>query len=250
MIKYGVADWGMFVWYGGRYDYADLIESVKDLGFDGIERLYPRSAEEALTKAAYLKKRGMSFATAGHNDPELDIKWTAALGGTYVWQNVFGRSFDSALRQLREQAKAAKKYGIKVALHNHLGSLFETQEQVETMLNECPEVNLLFDVGHLAVAGGDVEYIGKKYFDRISAYHFKGWQTSDTPNSEVWSERGYFTGLGQGDFFINNEAVYKNAVRSGFDGWMFIEHDTHKRDPLIDLKESFSLLKKWRDEIY
>ena len=249
MIKYGVADWGLFVWYGGRYDYEETIESVGKLGFDGIERLYPKSAEDALTKAAYLIKRGMGFATCGANDPELDIKWTSALGGKYIWQNVFGGSFEANLRQLNEQARIAAKYGIKVAVHNHLGTPFETQEQVEEMLSVCPDVNLLFDVGHLAVAGGDVEYVGKKYFDRISAYHFKGWQTSDTPDAEKWSARGHFCGLGQGDFFVNNEAVYKNALKMGFDGWMFIEHDTHKRDPLIDLKESFDILKKWRNEI-
>lgn len=249
MIKYGVADWGMFVWYGGRYDYAELIESVQKLGFDGIERLYPKSAEDALAKAAYLKKKNMSFATCGANDPELDIKWTSALERKYVWQNVFGGSFDDSIRQLCEQTKVANRYGIDVAVHNHLGTAFETQEQVEEMLARCPDTKLLFDVGHLAVAGGDVEYIGKKYFDRIVAYHFKGWQTSDTPNDPVWNKRGHFCGLEQGDFFVNNEAVYKNAVKSGFDGWMFIEHDTHKRDPLIDLAESFDTLKRWRSEI-
>ena len=250
MIKYGVADWGLFVWYGGRYDYYELIEAVRGLGFDGIERLYPKSAEDALTKASYLRGRGMSFATAGADDPELDIKWTSALGRDYVWQNVFGAgSFDDSLRRLREQTRIANKYGVDVAVHNHLGTLFESQEQVEEMLSACPDTKLLFDVGHLAVAGGDVEYIANKYYDRIKAYHFKGWQTSATPNAEKWSERGYFCGLMQGDFFVNNEAVYKNALRRGFDGWMFIEHDTHKRDPLLDLEESFDVLKKWRNEI-
>ena len=46
-----------------------------------------------------------------------------------------------------------------------------------------------------------------------------------------------------------NEFVYKQAVKKGFDGWVFIEHDTHERDPLIDLKESYDILKKWRNEI-
>jgi sugar phosphate isomerase/epimerase len=122
------------------------------------------------------------------------------------------------------------------------------EEQIETLLRECPNVKLLFDVGHLTVAGGDVEYIGNKYYDRIVAYHFKGWQTSDTPDHENWTRRGHFCGLGQGDFFVNNEAVFKNAVSRGFNGWMFIEHDTHLRDPLLDLKESYDIMKKWERE--
>ena len=249
-MKYGVADYGMLVWYGGFYDYEWRINAVKELGFDGIERLYPTSAEQALRRAAYLKANGMSFATCNvQGSPELSIKWSAALGAEYVWAEVVGgRTFEDYMRQVANHAKAAAKYGVKVAVHNHLGQPVEKQENLERLLDECPEVNLLFDVGHLAVAGGDVEYIGNKYYDRIVAYHFKGWQTSDTPDHENWTRRGHFCGLGQGDFFVNNEAVFKNAVSRGFNGWMFIEHDTHLRDPLLDLKESYDIMKKWERE--
>ena len=249
MEKIGVADYGMYVWYGGFYDYDERLASVCRIGFDGLERLYPTSPEDALRKASELKKKGLSFATCNAQTPELSIRWTAALGGEYVWAEVQGYTFEAYLRQVREQTKVAKKYGIEVAVHNHLGSKIETQEQLETMLVECPDTKLLFDTGHLAVAGGDVEYIAKKYYDRIVAYHLKGWQKSDTPDAEAWNQRGHFCGLAQGDFFINNEAVYKNAVKNGFNGWVFIEHDTHERDPLVDLEESFNVLKKWRKEV-
>lgn len=249
MEKIGVADYGMYVWYGGYYDYDGRLEDVRKIGFDGLERLYPTSPEDALRKASELKKKGLGFATCNAQNPELSIRWTAALGGKYVWAEVQGYTFEAYLRQVREQTKVANKYGIDVVVHNHMGTKIETQEQLETMLMECPDTKLLFDTGHLAVAGGDVEYIAKKYYDRIAAYHLKGWQTSSTPNDEAWSKRGHFCGLGQGDTFINNEFVYKQAVKKGFDGWVFIEHDTHERDPLIDLKESYDILKKWRNEI-
>ncbi len=250
MEKLGVADYGLLVWYGGFYDYNERIDSVKALGYHGLERIYPKSAEDALLAASNLKRKGMGFATVNSPDPELAMRWTAALGGEYVWANVQGaKTFEDYLRQVRYQTEAAEKYGLSVAVHNHLGLVVETQEQVETMLKECPKTKLLFDVGHLAVAGGDVEYIAKKYYDRIVAYHFKGWQTSDTPDADEWYNRGYFTGLEKGDYFINNEAVFKNAIKNGFNGWMFIEHDTHKQDPLIDLKESYNVMMKWRKEI-
>lgn len=249
MEKIGVADYGMYVWYGGYYDYNERLDTVKALGYDGLERIYAKSAEETLMTAASLKRKGMSFATVKHADPEIAIRWTAALGGSYVWAQVQGDSFEDYLRQVTYQARTANKYGIDVAVHNHLGQMIESQESVEILLRECPTVKLLFDVGHLAVAGGDVEYIADKYYDRICAYHLKGWQTSDTPNDERWHKRGYFTGLEKGDTFINNEAVFKNAVRRGFDGWIFIEQDTHKQDPEIDLAESLNVMKRWRSEI-
>ena len=250
MEKLGVADYGMLVWYGGFYDYDDRIDAVRSLGYHGIERIYPKSAEDAILAASNLKKKGMGFATVNHPDPELAMRYTAALGGEYVWASVQGSAcFEDYLRQVRYQTEAAKKYGIEVAVHNHLGQRVETQEQLEIFLAECPDTKLLFDVGHLAVAGGDVEYIAKTYYDRIIAYHFKGWQTSDTPDHAKWQFRGYFTGLEKGDFFINNEAVFKHAISKGFNGWMFIEHDTHKQDPMIDLKESYDIMMKWRKEI-
>lgn len=248
MAKYGIADYGLLAWYGGFYDNEDRLTIAKKLGFDGLERIYANSAEDALTKAAQLKKWNLGFATCNVNNIELSIKWTAALGGEYVWGNVLSKDFDTYLRQIEESAKVCLRYGIKTVVHNHLGSIVETQEQVEAFLEKCPSAQLLFDTGHLAVAGGDVKYIAETYYDRIAAYHLKGWQTSATPDAAEWYNRGHFCGLGQGDFFVDNEAVVKNALRHGFDGWIFLEHDTHLRDPELDLKESFDILKKWESE--
>lgn len=249
MVKFGVADFGMYAWAGGFFDYDDRLAAVCEIGYDGLEKLEADSAEDALTKAAFLKKKGMSFGTCTGARPELSIKWTAALGGEYVWAQIYGYTLEAYKRGLCEMTKAAMQYGIKVAVHNHLGSLVETQETIEEVLQECPDSYLLLDTGHLAVAGGDVRYIADKYYDRIAAYHLKGWQTSDTPDAEKWQERGYFCGIGQGDYFIDNEFVCKNALRKGFDGWIHIEHDTHKRNPILDLKETFDILQKWRTEI-
>ncbi|MBR3943140.1 MAG: TIM barrel protein [Clostridia bacterium] len=249
MVKFGVADYGLLVWDGGFYDYEDRLEMVQSLGFDGLERLYPTSAEDALRKAAQLKKKGMGFGTCNASTVELSIKWTAALGGEYVWAEVQGRQFDIYLRQVQKMGEACKKYGIKVAVHNHLGTPVETQEQVERVMDECPDAYLLLDTGHLAAAGGDVKYIAQKYYDRIVAYHLKNWQTSDTPDAAMWYERGRFCGLAQGDVDAQNEFVLKHALKNGFDGWIYLEHDKHLREPELDLKESFDLIKKWREEL-
>lgn len=249
-MKFGIADYGILVWEGGFFDYEDRLLMVKRLGYNGIERIYPTSPENAIEKAAWLKKNGMSFATCNAQTPELAIKWTAALGGEYIWADVHGgKCFGDYLRHLQNMAVAAKKYGVKVAVHNHMGQKCETQEQIERVLNECPDVYLLLDTGHLAVAGGDVKYIAEKYYDRIVAYHLKGWMANDTPNAEKWGDRGYFTGLMQGNTDIPNEWVFKNAVKRGFKGWVMIEQDTHKRAPELDIAENRAILAKWESEV-
>jgi sugar phosphate isomerase/epimerase len=250
MAKYGIADYGVFAWYGGFYDNDDRLRIAKDIGFLGVERLYSHGADDTLMKASQLKKLGMDFATCHDENIEYSIKWTAALGGEYIWASVYADEMGEAyLRQLEELGKVCKSYGIKAAVHNHLGNIVEKQETVETVLEKCPSVYLLLDTGHLAVAGGDVKYIADTYYDRIAAYHLKGWEWSATPNDERWYKRGRFCGIGEGNFKIDNEWVFKNALKRGFDGWIHIEHDTHLREPALDLKESFDILKKWESEI-
>ena len=260
MIKYGVADYGLLVWYGNYYDYEERIMMVKELGFDGLERLYTTSAEETLTRGAFLKKNGMDFATVNAHDVEHSIKWTAAMGKKYVWLNVmggncgrggdyYGQRHEDYIRQINDMTRVCNKYGIDAVLHNHLGQPAESQEEIETILRECPDTKLLFDVGHCAVAGGDVRYMVETYYDRIAAFHFKGWKISDTPDSPAWDRRGHFCGLGQGDFNVDNEYVFKYAVKKGYDGWFFIEQDTHLQDPRLDLAESLGIMKKWESEV-
>ena len=251
-MKFGIADYGMYVWYGQHFDYDERIAIAKRFGYDGLERLYPTSAEDAMMKAARLKRAGMGFATCNGPTPELTIKWSSALCADYIWAEVSNSTdqpLDHYIRVLKENTRIAGNYGVKVAVHNHLGSRIESQYEVEKFLNESPDTYLLFDVGHLGVAGGDVKYIADTYYDRIIAYHFKGWMSSDTPDAEDWQKRGYFCGLKQGNFFIDNEYVFKNAVKKGFDGWVMIEQDTHKRDPLLDLEENMNILQQWKKEV-
>ena len=260
MIKYGVADYGLSCWYGNTFDYNDRVDFVKSLGFDGIERLNVNCADEAMEKAARLKKLGMSFATVNASKIEQSIKWTAALGGQYVWLDVMGQNgttslvagfeFDDYLRRINYMTDACKKYGVEVVIHNHMGTNAQTQEQVEKILVNCPDVKLLYDTGHMALAGGEVRYFVDKYFDRIAAFHLKGRTMSKTnPEHPDWDKCGHFCGISQGDVFVDNEYVYKYALTHGFDGWVFIEQDTHLQDPAIDLTDSLNTLKKWSNGV-
>lgn len=56
---------------------------------------------------------------------------------------------------------------------------------------------------------------------------------------------GYFCGLGHGNLKVDNEKFVKTLIGKGYDGWLFVEHDTHMREPLLDLEESREVLRKW-----
>ena len=248
MRKIGIADYGMNVWYGGFMDYEQRMQDIKAIGYDGIERLTPIDAADALNKATTLAKLDMDFATVLAPTLELKVQWTAAFKKEYIWTDVQADhardSLDTYCRRVNYLSAACKKYGIKAAVHNHLGCIVETQEQLETFLENCPDAGLVFDVGHMAVAGGNVREIMDKYYDRIVAIHLKAWVMKD-PNQKDWWDRGYFCGLNQGNFPVDNEYVVKKAIEKGYDKRIFIEHDTHLREPLEDLAESRQILREW-----
>lgn len=247
MLKFGVADYGMNVWFGANYDYERRLEKLKAIGYDGIERLSPLDADDAMRQLTALARLGMDFATCETKNPERNIKWTAALGKTYVWADksaYIPMDFDAYCRTVRYQCETCAEFGIKAAVHNHLGSLVETQEQLDAFMEACPDAGLLLDTGHLGGAGGDVMKTVDKYYDRIVAVHLKDWQMTN-PDGAEWYQRGYFTGLGHGNFPIDNKGVVQYLMSRGYDKWIFIEEDTHKQDPYLDLAENRETLDKW-----
>jgi hypothetical protein len=113
---------------------------------------------------------------------------------------------DTFCRHVNYQVEAAGKYGLKVGLHNHLGSLAETTEQVEKFLSKCPGAGLILDCGHIAGAGGDPMYFVEKYFDRIVAVHVKDYVYKDK-DAEAWYDRIRFCELGAGEMGDMNKNV-------------------------------------------
>lgn len=243
-MKFGIADYGMNVWYGGMFDVEQRLADIKEIGYEGLERLHAVSPSDALHKAALYRKLGMDFATCHGPDLQASIKWTSGLGKEYVWVGVNGSDFDTFCRQVNDQVKACKTWDIKVGLHNHLGALVESQEQVEAFLKNCPEAWLILDTAHLAAADGDPVEIVNKYSDRIVSMHLKDWiVTNPEIGLDAWTQRGRFCELGAGNIGMDNAAVMNALVKHGYDGWILIEHDTHLQDPLKDLAISRQYLR-------
>ncbi|WP_135549997.1 sugar phosphate isomerase/epimerase family protein [Paenibacillus cymbidii] len=243
-MKVGIADYGMYVWDGGFFDYEHRWNQLRTIGYEGIERLTAFSPDEALAKAARMRKDGMAFTTVRGPSVELSIQWTAGLGQHYVWVTVEEKKhFPTFCRQVNILTEACRRWGIHAAIHNHMGTLVETQEQLERFLEECPQTRIVFDIGHLAAMGGDCVEIVKKYADRIQVIHVKDWLLEDAAAAE-WHRRGRFCGLGQGNIGLDAKLVLDTAVQHRFDGWVYVEHDTHLQQPLTDLAASREYLRK------
>lgn len=234
----------MNVWDGGLHGIEDRLDGLKRVGLSGTERLAAVSEADAMHKALEYRRRGMDFATCLGPDVQSSIRWTTALGKDYVWTDVTGSDFDTFCRQVNHQVEACAQLGLRVGLHNHLGSLVETHEQLDQFLERCPGAGLIFDTAHHAAADGDCTKVIADYADRLVALHLKDWLVTD-PEIPLtrWYERGRFCELGGGNIGLDNAAILQAAVDAGYDGWVFIEHDTHLRDPLEDLSTSLNYLR-------
>jgi len=244
-LRFGIADYGMNVWDGGFFDLEARLVALRGIGYQGLERLEAASEADALQRAALYHRLGMDFATVRGPNPAISFQWTAAFGKAYVWASVTARDFDSFCRQVNIQVEACQRWGLAVGLHNHLGTPVESQEQLEEFLRRCPGCGLVFDTGHLAAAGGDPVEIVRTYGNRLVAVHLKDWLVVHPEiGLDQWSKRGRFCELGAGNIGLDNIAVMREVVRAGFDGWVFIEHDTHLQDPLKDLAISREVLRR------
>jgi sugar phosphate isomerase/epimerase len=243
-MKVGIADYGLYVWDGGHFDTEARLNALHAIGYEGLERLSAVSADDALHKAARFRWLGMDFATCLGPNVETTLQWTAGLGKAYVWTNVQGRDFDTFCRQVNHQVEISRRWGVRVGLHNHMGTLVETQPQLEAFLARCPDCGLILDTAHLAAVGGEPVAIVERYADRLIAVHLKDWTlTNPEVGMERWWERGRFCALGTGNIGLDNLAVMRAVVAAGYDGWIFVEQDTHLVDPYQELAISRDYLR-------
>ncbi len=242
-MKVLIADYGLNVWYGGLYDYEDRLSMLKALGYDGLERLEAKTENEVLSTAALARKMGMHFATVRGGTPAETLLWSAAMDKKYVWTESGNANLEIFCRQVNDQIASAEKYGITVGIHNHLGSPVETAEQLDYFMEHCPKAGLILDTGHLHGAGGDPMAALEKYYDRLVMVHVKDYEITDA-NASAWYQRLRFCELGAGAMGDVNMNVLKALVAKGYDKWLAVEHDTHLRDPRIDLKVSREYIAK------
>ncbi len=248
-MKFGVADYGMNVWDGDLYDLETRLLELKGIGFDGIERLEAASPSDAVYQAAKFHRIGMDFATVRNSRLNCSLEWTSAFGKSYIWLTPGSCSRDvpmeDFLRRARKLTAVANSMHVDTALHNHLGARIENQEELDLFMKDVPGAKLLLDIGHLFCAGGDPAGTIGKYGSRLAAVHFKDFTFKDRSKGlDEWFKRIRFCELDGGDGGTPWRECVRALKKTGFDGWCFVEHDTHTDEPVRELKLSLDLLKQ------
>ena len=139
-------------------------------------------------------------------------------------------------RKLTEVADYLAGAGLRMAYHHHLGTVVESQQDLERFLKSTePSVGLTVDTGHAALGGVDTLSLIRENPDRVVHVHCK--DVRSRVFKQLRSEdgsfldgvlKGMFTVPGDGD--LDFAAVMQGLAHVGYNGWIIVEAE---QDPAL-----------------
>jgi inosose dehydratase len=153
-------------------------------------------------------------------------------------------------RKLSEVGAAMLKRGVRMAYHHHMGTVVESEQEIDQLMNACDDnVGLLLDAGHLTFAGGDPVAVVQRHGHRIVHVHCKdvrqpeldrALQTDSSFLDAVLD--GVFTVPGDGS--VDFSAVLRALKKIGYQDWLVVEaeQDPEKADPLTFARMGYEYL--------
>src|SRR6185503_475067 len=138
--------------------------------------------------------------------------------------------WNTLLANLDRLADVAAERGVLAVLHPHVGTLVETRDDVEHVLDGS-QIKLCLDTGHLLIGGTDPLRLAREVPGRIAHAHLKDVDAALAARVQAGEltyteavRAGMYTPLGSGDVDI---AGIVTALRAdGYDGWFVMEQDT------------------------
>ena len=143
-------------------------------------------------------------------------------------------------KKISEIGKYLEDQGMPLAYHHHMGTVIETQQDTERLLeNTSDQVKLILDTGHMLFAGGNFIEVANNFKDRIIHVHCKDMRKKvlekslkeDFSFQQAFLE-GAFTVPGDG--FIDYEPLLNFLKKNNYNGWLVVEaeQDPAKANPL------------------
>lgn len=212
----------------------EMVGAFVRLGYRDRER-WDEADAEALAVAERVKAAGGSILVAAElgddrRDREAGHVDEAAGLTDEQWRNLADG--------LAHLADLLEPMGMRVVLHNHVGTYVETAAETRRFLDETDpaKVGWCLDVGHLKYGGGDAMDFLPTYGDRVAHVHLKDVdpEVLRKAKEEQWSFgdalRGIiFPELGEG--LVDIKGVVQWLLDHDYDGWVVLEQDTTHKHP-------------------
>jgi inosose dehydratase len=143
-------------------------------------------------------------------------------------------------RRLSALAARMADFGIGMAFHHHMGTIVETDAEIDLLMQHTgEEVGLLYDTGHCLFSGGDPAGLLERHLGRVVHVHCKDVRSAvlERARAEDMSFmdavlNGIFTVPGDG--CIDFLPLLRRLADRGFSGWLVVEaeQDPRKAHPL------------------
>ncbi|MDQ6657505.1 MAG: sugar phosphate isomerase/epimerase [Actinomycetota bacterium] len=164
------------------------------------------------------------------------------------------------LENLDRINEAAAAHGLTATVHPHVGTMVESGEQTQRVLDGSA-IGLCLDTGHLLIGGGDPVAVAVAHPDRIAHMHLKdvrlSWARRVQDGSVSYTDAvagGMYVPLGAGD--VDVAAIVTALESAGYQGWYVLEQDAMLAgkpgenpdgaglvpDPLDDVRTSVSYI--------
>jgi inosose dehydratase len=251
--------------WGWQYDPATVLTQMREVGLRatefGPDDFLPQAPTE---RAALLASHGLAAVgqfvpvvlhDPGHDPlPEVDRAMDAlveARASTVVLAAATGaegyddrpvldaNGWRTLLRNLDRLDEAATARGLRATLHPHVGTMVESGEETDRVLDGS-RVALCLDTGHLLIGGGDPVAVARRAPTRIGHVHLKDVATAVADRVRASRltytdgvREGMYQPLGAGD--VDVPAIVTALERNGYAGWYVLEQDTIlEADPASD----------------
>jgi len=142
------------------------------------------------------------------------------------------------------------KRGVRMAYHHHMGTVVETEAEIDRLMRSTGEsVGLLLDTGHLTYAGADPAAVAKRQVARINHVHCK--DVRPTLLAAVRKgDRSFLDAVVEGVFTVPGDGAVDFAsvlsVLKGarYQGWLVVEaeQDPAKAHPLTYARMGYDYL--------
>jgi inosose dehydratase len=122
-----------------------------------------------------------------------------------------------------------------VVYHHHMGTVVQSEAELNRLLADVPTLSLLLDPGHLAFAGIDPVDVARRHAARIAHVHLKSVRPAIAKRvrDEGWSfyravKEGVFTIPGDG--CVDFPAIFAILADASYRGWLVAEaeEDPHQ----------------------
>ena len=148
------------------------------------------------------------------------------------------------LPRLTQVADYLDSQGVALAYHHHMGTVIQSEEDVNRMMAGSGEhVGLLLDTGHMVYGGGDPMNLMDTWGTRINHVHCKDLREAvyrDCLNRDLSFLNAVLAGAFTvpGDGHIDFLKVTEKLKRIGYRGWLVVEAD---QDPCVAHPMTYAL---------